>query len=131
VSVQDTCQSVHDVGRTADVAGPYDDTWQFRTGHVAAPERDTCQADLAFLARTWTNPGVTRVTTGRVTRGTDDVSRMRGSDDVALRAYVVRMTCTMTWQMTWANQMLTRGIHWLDVKVPRGPITGCHVAPQV
>jgi hypothetical protein len=49
---------------------------RFRTGHVAAPERDTWQADLAFLARTWTNPGVTRVTTGRVTRGTDDVSRM-------------------------------------------------------
>jgi hypothetical protein len=48
-----------------------------RTGHVASPERDTCQADLAFSAHTWTNPGVTRVTTGRVTRGTDDVSIIR------------------------------------------------------
>jgi hypothetical protein len=70
---------------------PYRDTWQvrtmtrgrFRTGHVAAPERDTCQADSTFLARSWTNPKVTRVTTGRVTRGTDDVSSLRGSDDVA------------------------------------------------
>jgi hypothetical protein len=41
---------------------------------VAAPERDTCQADLALLAHGWANPKVTRVTTGRVTRGTDDVS---------------------------------------------------------
>jgi hypothetical protein len=47
---------------------------RFRKGHVAAPERDTWQVDLAFLTCTWTNPGVTRVTTRRVTRGTDDVS---------------------------------------------------------
>jgi hypothetical protein len=44
--------------------------------------------------------------------------------------------CTeMMWQrcvaVTWANQLLTRGIHRVDVKVPRGPITGCHVAPRV
>jgi hypothetical protein len=38
------------------VAGPYDDTWQVRTGHVAASGSDTCQADLAFSARSWTNP---------------------------------------------------------------------------
>jgi hypothetical protein len=31
------------------VAGPYSDTWQVRTGHVAAPGDDTCQADLDFL----------------------------------------------------------------------------------
>jgi hypothetical protein len=56
---------------------PYDDTWQvrtmtrgrFRTGHVAAPEGDTCQADLTFSTCSWTNPEVTRVTTGRVTHG--------------------------------------------------------------
>jgi hypothetical protein len=46
------------------------DTWQVRTGHVAAPGDDTCQADLAFWAYGWTNSEVTRVTTGRVTRGT-------------------------------------------------------------
>jgi hypothetical protein len=51
------------------VAGPYDDTWQVRTGHVAASGSDTCQADLAFWAYGWTNPEVTHVTTGRVTRG--------------------------------------------------------------
>jgi hypothetical protein len=34
------------------------------------------------------------------------------------------------WQMTWVNHIVTRGMHWLDVNVPRGPITGCHVAPQ-
>jgi hypothetical protein len=33
--------------------------------------------------------------------------------------------------VTWANQLLTRGIHRVDVKVPRGPITGCHMAPRV
>jgi hypothetical protein len=68
--------------RTGHVAGPYDDTWQvpymtrgrFRTGHVAAPGSDTCQADLALLAYDWTNPEVTRVTTGRVTHGMGDVS---------------------------------------------------------
>jgi hypothetical protein len=31
---------------------------------------------------------------------------------------------------TWANQWLTRGIHRLVVKVPRGPVKGCHVAPR-
>ena len=60
--------------RTGHVAVLYDDTWQVHTGHVAASDSDTCQADLTFLARSWTNPKVTRVTTGRVTRGTDDVS---------------------------------------------------------
>jgi hypothetical protein len=30
----------------------------------------------------------------------------------------------------WANQQAIRGMHRLDVRVPRGPITGCHVAPQ-
>jgi hypothetical protein len=50
---------------------------------MAAPERDTCQADSAYLARSWTNPKVTCVTTGRVTHGTDDVSSLRGSDDMA------------------------------------------------
>jgi hypothetical protein len=49
---------------------------------MAAPEHDTCQADSAFLARRWTNPKVTCVTTGRVTCGTDDVNKLRGSDDV-------------------------------------------------
>ena len=58
---------------TGDVAAPGDDTWQvrtttqgrFRTGHVAAPEGDTSHAVLAFWAYGWTNPEVTRVTTGR------------------------------------------------------------------
>jgi hypothetical protein len=36
---------------------------------VATPERDTCQVDLAFWAYGWTNPEVTRVTTGRVKCG--------------------------------------------------------------
>jgi hypothetical protein len=45
------------------------DTWQVRIRHVASPEHDTCQADLAFWAYDSTNPEVTRVTTGRVTRG--------------------------------------------------------------
>jgi hypothetical protein len=31
---------------------------------------------------------------------------------------------------TWANQRLTRGMFWLVVKVPRGPVKGCHVAPR-
>jgi hypothetical protein len=48
-------------------------TWQVRTGHVAAPGSDTCQADLALLAYDWTNPEVTRVTIGRVTHGTGDI----------------------------------------------------------
>jgi hypothetical protein len=52
--------------------------WQVRTGHVAAPECDMCQADLAFLVRSWTNPEVTRVTTERVTRG-----RVTSAADVA------------------------------------------------
>jgi hypothetical protein len=85
------------MGRTR--GSPYSDTWQVRTGHVArpyvrhvacictgdmwqAPERDTCQADLAFLARSWTHPEVTRVTTERVTRGrvtsAADVAGLRG-----------------------------------------------------
>jgi hypothetical protein len=41
---------------------------------VAAPGDDTCQADLGVRAYNWTYPEVTRVTTVRVTRGTDDVS---------------------------------------------------------
>jgi hypothetical protein len=49
--------------RLTHVAGSVQDTWQ-------PPGSDTCQADLAFLAYSWTNPEVTRVTTGRVTRGT-------------------------------------------------------------
>jgi hypothetical protein len=56
--------------RTGHVAGPYGDTWHVRTGHVAAPGRDTCHAFLALSAYGWTNWEVTRVTTGRVTRGT-------------------------------------------------------------
>jgi hypothetical protein len=52
------------------VEGSYNDTWQVRTGHMAAPGSDMCQADLAFWAYGWTNPEVTRVTTGRVTCGT-------------------------------------------------------------
>ena len=54
---------------------------------MAALEGDTCQADLAFSARSWTNPEVTRVTTGRVTRGmvtsAGDVAGLRGSADWA------------------------------------------------
>jgi hypothetical protein len=46
------------------------DTWQVHTGHMAASGSDTCQSVLAFWAYGWTNPEVTRVTTGRVTRGT-------------------------------------------------------------
>jgi hypothetical protein len=49
------------------VAGPYG-------GHVASPGRDTCQVILAFSAYGLTGTEVTRVTTHRVTRGTDDVS---------------------------------------------------------
>jgi hypothetical protein len=45
------------------------DMWQVHTRHVAAPEHDMCQAVLAFSAYGWTNPEVTRVTTGRVTCG--------------------------------------------------------------
>jgi hypothetical protein len=29
---------------------------------------------------------------------------------------------------TWANQQMTRVNFWLVGKVPRGPVTGCHVA---
>jgi hypothetical protein len=47
-------------------------------GHVASPGRDTCHADLAFLAYDRTSTEVTRVTTHRVTRG-----RLTSSDDVA------------------------------------------------
>jgi hypothetical protein len=64
--------------------------WQVHTGDVAASGSDTWQADLDIWAYSWTYPEVTRVTTGRVTRGTDDVSslrvRMTGStacDDMA------------------------------------------------
>jgi hypothetical protein len=64
--------------RTGDVAAPGDDTWTQVAGSVQdtwqLQSSDTCQADLAFLAYGWTNPEVTRVTTGRVTRGRDDVS---------------------------------------------------------
>jgi hypothetical protein len=74
---------------------------------MAAPERDTCQADLAFLARSWTHPEVTRVTTERVTRGrvtsAADVAGLRG-DDMAYKK--------VTWQYgsgTWTNRMSTRG----------------------
>jgi hypothetical protein len=31
----------------------------------------------------------------------------------------------------WTNQVLTRGTVRANEKVPRGPITGCHVAPWV
>jgi hypothetical protein len=33
------------------------------------------------------------------------------------------------WQM-WSNQNATRGIILVNGKVPRGPVMGCHVAPQ-
>jgi hypothetical protein len=56
------------------VAASGDDTWQVHTGDVAASGSDTWQADLDILAYGWTYPEVTRVTTGRVTRGTDDVA---------------------------------------------------------
>jgi hypothetical protein len=48
----------------------YEDTWKVCTGHMEASGSDMCQDDLTFLAHNWTNPKVTRVTTGRVTRGT-------------------------------------------------------------
>jgi hypothetical protein len=47
-------------------------------GHVATPRGDTCQADLANLAYSWTSIEVTCVTTDRVTCG-----RMMSLDDVA------------------------------------------------
>jgi hypothetical protein len=56
--------------RTGHMEGLYRTRGRFRTRHMAAPGSATCQADLAFLARSWTNPEVTRVTTRRVTRGT-------------------------------------------------------------
>jgi hypothetical protein len=62
---QDTCQSVQLTWQVRTLT-----RGRFRMGHVAAPERDTWQAVLAFMAYDWTNPEVTRVTTGRVTRGT-------------------------------------------------------------
>jgi hypothetical protein len=64
---------------------------------VAASGSDTWQ-DLDILAYGWTYPEVTRVTTGRVTCGTDDVAQMmwqvteRTIDEVAW----------MTWQVTVA-----------------------------
>jgi hypothetical protein len=45
------------------------------------------------------------------------VAVMMGHDDVA--------------QLTWTNHQSDTWHVWLDVKVPRGPITGCHVAPRV
>jgi hypothetical protein len=45
---------------------------------VVAPGGDTWQADLVDLAYSWTSTEVTRVTTGRVTRG-----RMTSSSDMA------------------------------------------------
>jgi hypothetical protein len=30
----------------------------------------------------------------------------------------------------WTNQHLTHVRLWLVVKVPRGPVVGCHVAPR-
>ena len=33
------------------------------------------------------------------------------------------------WQL--ASHIVTRGISWANGRVPRGPIKGCHVAPQV
>jgi hypothetical protein len=68
------CTCPYSPYRTRGTGQSVQDTWQVRTGHVAAPGSDMCQADLAFLVYGWTNPEVTRVTTGRVTRGTDDVS---------------------------------------------------------
>jgi hypothetical protein len=50
----------------------------------------------------------------------DVASDVGGSDD--------------TWHpptVTWTNQMLTRGTFKANGWVPRGPITGCHVAPRV
>jgi hypothetical protein len=58
-------------------------TWQDRTGHVAAPGRDTCHAFMGFLACGLTNLEVTRVTTGWVTRGTRVTSASCVSGDVA------------------------------------------------
>jgi hypothetical protein len=81
MSVRTMMWQVH----TGDVVVPEDDTWQvcmttrgrFRTGHVAAPEGDMCQADLAFLACSWTNPEVKRVTSERVTH-----CRVMSADDM-------------------------------------------------
>jgi hypothetical protein len=78
VSPYDDTWQVH----TSDIAALGDDTWQvrtttrgrFHTGHVAAPKGDTCQDDLAFSVRSWTNLEVTHVTTERVTCGTGDVN---------------------------------------------------------
>jgi hypothetical protein len=41
--------------------------------HMVAPGDDTCQEDLGIREYSWTYPKVTRVTTRRVTHGTDDV----------------------------------------------------------
>jgi hypothetical protein len=30
----------------------------------------------------------------------------------------------------WTNYQLTCGVFWLVVKVPHGPVVGCHVAPR-
>jgi hypothetical protein len=39
----------------------------------------------------------------------------------------------MTWKLVGSesNHLLTRGIYLASDWVPRGPIMGCHVAPQV
>jgi hypothetical protein len=92
---------------------------------------------FGILAYDRTSYEVTRVTTHRVTRG-----RLTSSDDVAAdRAYgwadaaghvAVRQNDRWRTDMahTWANDRPTRGtFHWL-VRVPRGPVKGCHVAPH-
>ena len=90
-SVEDTWQ-VH----TGHVACLYDDMWQVRIGHMVASGDDTCQANLAFLAYGWTNPEVTRVTTGRVTRGrvtsAADVADLRGMMTGSYRSDVAVLT---------------------------------------
>jgi hypothetical protein len=70
---QGTCQSVQLTWQVRTLT-----RGRFRTGHVASPGSATCQADLALLACSWANPKVTRVTTGRVTRG-----RVTSAADVA------------------------------------------------
>jgi hypothetical protein len=75
---------------------------------VASPRRDTCHADLAFLACDRTNMEVTRVTTHRVTRG-----RLTSSDDVAADA-AGRLG------RTTERQVAVRRLTWHT----RGPIIG-------
>jgi hypothetical protein len=131
--------AVRTVRTVADVACPH--VW-----HMTSPYRTRgvsrawkCQAVLAFLVYGWTNPEVTRVTTGRVTRGTgwrqqrtaDDVVVLTGrtADDVAWVTWqltertarwrvIMTERTEVTWQrrvaVTWVNQRWTRGIFWLD-----------------